>query len=133
MIDPSKPFSQIARGVSVHYTATFLIVVVFAVGLFCLMLAASVLAMLRLVLMGLGIMCILAGLVAFAYLIFWRPELLRSENHLQFMKMADWLADPDLDEETSNRIEKVLPLFLGRRGSKMRRLDDSGDSSEDDS
>ena len=118
MPNPLDPLSNLARKASPQYTVTYLLTVVFCFAGACLVAGVLTAGAAQAALLGCGMLLGLAAFGLIGFVIFKKPELLRSEPHLRFLALMEWSQDPSLDEDAVRRREQILPALLEGRVRK---------------
>lgn len=112
---------EVISGQHITYPVPYLLVILSALCLACLIAAMFAVGAVQTVALALSCAAFLVTMAIIAYALLFRPELLRSERHQQIMRVIDVVADSDMDQTTRTELLRRLPLERprGRPGTRM--------------
>ena len=112
------PFSELAK-TSVRYAAPFLILGMLAFALGAFLIAAAFSGELQILVGAVGAFSALLAMAAAAYVVFLKPELMRSDEHTQIVTVTKWVEDPQVDDRMVRNAERILSQIAGRKAPKV--------------
>jgi hypothetical protein len=131
-MDP-QGFQQAIRTTTATYPIPFLVGIILLFALLCF--GGSIVATdaVRWIMVATAAFAAVAGIGVLAYTVFAKPDLLRSESHVQMMTIVNIVGDEEMDTEQRQRVRLALLDVLGERRVKGPDLSPNrGKGSSDD-
>jgi hypothetical protein len=104
----TRIFHEAIRSATVTYPIPFVFGVLLLFALFCLSGSLVITEWLRVLLAALGAGSAVSAVALVAYAIIFRPEMLRSEQHVLSMRMAQMIGDKDMDPALRERLGHLV-------------------------
>ena len=104
----ARLFQEAIRSATVTYPIPFIFGVLLLFAVLCLGGSALVADWLRILLAIIGTLSFTGAIALVAYAVRSKPELLRSEQHVQRMTIAHMIGDRDLDAATRERLSHAV-------------------------
>ena len=131
----ARLFQEAIRSATATYAIPFMSTVLLLFALLSLVRCALFNDAMRILLATCGSVSSITAIGSYIYAIFRKPELLRSEQHVERMTIANMIYDKDMDPAVRDQLGRTLldrPGHLGRKTQKNdHRPSSSGHGGED--